>query len=152
MTYEELLTKADDVGLVVREKPLKSSDGRIFNNRIAIRTNIPTSTEKACVLAEEIGHYCTSYGDITRIKDTNHQKQEYRARLYGYNIKIGLNGIVRAFQHGCRNLYEAATFLDVTEEYLKEALNCYKSKYGEYTSIDNYVIYFEPCLTVLELK
>ena len=51
--YEELLEEAKNSGLVVREKPLSGSDGRIFRNRIAISDRLRTSTEKACVLAEE---------------------------------------------------------------------------------------------------
>ena len=31
-----------------------------------------------------------------------------------------------------------------TEGYLKEAIRCYRSKYGVCAAIDNYVIYFEP--------
>ena len=72
------------------------------------------------------------------------RKQEYRARLYGYNLKIGLTGLIRAYESGCRNFYEMAEYLDVTEEYLEEAIDCYKAKYGLYVSIDNYIIYFEP--------
>ena len=142
MNYDDTLKMAGNLGLVVREKPLKSSDGRIYNNRVAIRRTIPTSVEKSCVLAEEIGHYRTGYGDITRLKSVSDRKQEYRARLYGYNLKIGLMGLIRAYKHGCHSLYEAAEYLDVTEEYLKEAIDCYKSKYGEYVEIDNYVICF----------
>lgn len=152
MNYDDTLKMADNLGLVVREKPLKSSDGRIYNNRVAIRRTIPTSVEKSCVLAEEIGHYRTGYGDITRLKSVSDRKQEYRARLYGYNLKIGLMGLIRAYKHGCHSLYEAAEYLDVTEEYLKEAIDCYKSKYGEYVEIDNYVICFYPYLAVLEFK
>lgn len=152
MTYEELLINADNAGIIVKEKPLKSSDGRIWNNRVAIRGNITTSVEKSCVLAEEIGHYYTSSGDITRLRNGNEQRQEYQARLYGYNLKIGLVGIINAYQYGCRNLYEMADFLDVTEEYLTEAINCYRSKYGKYVLFDNYTIYFEPYFGVLELK
>ena len=32
----------------------------------------------------------------------------------------------------------------LTEEYLKEAIQGYHSKYGVYAVVDNYVIYFEP--------
>ena len=35
-----------------------------------------------------------------------------------------------------------AEYLDVTEDYLEEALACYRSKYGVYTVVDNYAIYF----------
>lgn len=46
MTYDELLIQADLEGLKVKEKPLQSGDGRIFNNRIAIRRDINTTIEK----------------------------------------------------------------------------------------------------------
>lgn len=151
MTYEVLLNTADQAGLTVKEKPLSESDGLIKGNRIAIRKDIPTQAEKSCVLVEELGHYFTSAGNILDQTDTVNRRQEYRARLYGYNLKIGLTGIISAHTAGCRNLYEMADYLDVTEEYLKEALDCYQSKYGEYVKVDNYMIYFIPTLAVLEI-
>lgn len=151
MTYEVLLNAADQTGLTVKEKPLSESDGLIKGNRIAIRKDIPTQAEKSCVLAEELGHYFTSAGNILDQTDIVNRKQEYRARLYGYNLQIGLRGIISAHTGGCRNLYEMADYLDVTEEYLKEALDCYQSKYGEYVKVDNYMIYFIPTLAVLRI-
>ena len=144
MTYEQLLTAADRDGLLVKEKKLTKHDGLLKGKRIAIRKDIETQAEKSCVLAEEIGHDRTSYGDILDQDNIMKQKQEYRARLYGYNLKIGLTGLIRAYEAGCRNLYEMADFLDATEEYLREAMQCYRSKYGVCTAIDNYVIYFKP--------
>ncbi len=144
MTYEQLLTAADQNGLAVKEHPLTDHDGLLKGKRIAIRKDIETQAEKSCVLAEELGHHYTTAGDILDQTDVMNQKQEYRARLYGYNLKIGLTGLIRAYEAGCRSLYEMADFLDATEEYLKEAIQCYRSKYGVCTSIDNYVVYFEP--------
>lgn len=150
MNYEQLLTAADQKGLLVKEQPLTGHDGLIRGSRIAIRKDIETQKEKSCVLAEEIGHYRTSSGNILDQNKAESRKQEYRARLYGYNLKIGLAGLIRAYEAGCGNLYEMAEYLDATEEYLKEAIDCYKSKYGLCTSIDNYIIYFEP-LAVIKL-
>lgn len=96
------------------------------------------------MLAEEIGHDRTSCGNILDQTDVMNRKQEYRARLYGYNLKIGLTGLIRAYEARCRNLYEMAEFLDATEEYLREAIQCYRSKYGICVAVDNYIIYFEP--------
>lgn len=144
MTYEQLLTTADQNGLLVKEKKLAKHDGLLKGKRIAIRKDIETQAEKSCVLAEELGHHYTSSGDILDQDNIMKQKQEYRARLYGYNLKIGLTGLIRAYEAGCRNLYEMAEFLDATEEYLREAIRCYRSKYGVCVAIDNYVIYFEP--------
>ena len=150
MNYEQLLAAADQEGLLVKEQPLTGHDGLIRGTRIAIRKDIEAQAEKSCVLAEEIGHYRTSSGNILDQNKAESRKQEYRARLYGYNLKIGLAGLIRAYEAGCGNLYEMAEYLDATEEYLKEAIDCYKSKYGLCTSIDNYIIYFEP-LAVIKL-
>lgn len=144
MNYEQLLTVADQNDLTVKEHPLADHDGLLKGKRIAIRKDIETQAEKSCVLAEELGHHYTSSGDILDQTDVMNQKQEYRARLYGYNLKIGLTGLIRAYEAGCRNLYEMAEFLDATEEYLREAIRCYRSKYGVCAAVDNYVIYFEP--------
>lgn len=144
MTYEQLLTTADQNGLLVKEKTLVQHDGLLRGKRIAIRKDIETQAEKSCVLAEEIGHHCTSSGDILDQTDIMNRKQEYRARLYGYNLKVGLTGLISAYEEGCRNLYEMAEYLDVTEEYLRNVINSYHAKYGQYTIVDNYVIYFEP--------
>lgn len=151
LTYEELLIKADSHDLTVKEKPLVNNNGRIKGKRIAIRKDIETSKEKSCVLAEELGHYYTTFGNILDQSDTMNRKQELKARFTGYNIKIGLIGIVSAYESGCSNLYEMAEHLDVTEEYLQDALKCYASKYGECTCIDNYTIYFIPSLMVLKI-
>ena len=144
MNYEQLLTVADQNDLTVKEHPLADHDGLLKGKRIAIRKDIETQAEKSCVLAEELGHHYTSSGDILDQTDVMNQKQEYRARLYGYNLKIGLTGLIRAYEAGCRNLYEMAEFLNATEEYLREAIQCYRSKYGVCAAVDNYVIYFEP--------
>ena len=144
MTYEDLLVLSDSENLIVKEKDIPGYGGRIYKNRIAINRALPTQAEKSCILAEEIGHHCTSSGDILDQTDIMNRKQEYRARFYGYNLKIGLTGLIRAYEAGCRNFFEIAEFLDATEEYLKEAIQCYKSKYGICAVVDNYIIYFEP--------
>ncbi len=75
---------------------------QLKGNRIAIKQDLPTQKEKACVLAEELGHFYTSTGNIL--------------------------------------------------EFLKEALDCYRSKYGVAVKFNNYIIGFEPTLYVLELS
>ena len=107
--------------------------------------------EKAAVLAEELGHHLTASGNILDQSVTANRKQELRGRIWAYNRLIGLTGIIRAYKMGCRNRYEVAECLDVPEETLQEALNYYHARYGVCTQVDNYVIYFEPALGVMEL-
>lgn len=150
MNYEALLDEAHQEGLIVKEKPLKYNNGRIKGKRIAIRKDIETSAEKACVLAEELGHYHTTVGDITDLSDSQNRKQERQARLWGYNKLIGLTGIMQAFRAGCHSRHETAEYLGVTEQFLQECIDCYTEKYGEYAKIDNYIIFFIPNLAVME--
>lgn len=150
MNYEALWDEAHQEGLIVKEKPLKYNNGRIKGKRIAIRKDIETSVEKACVLAEELGHYHTTVGDITDLSDSRNRKQERQARLWGYNKLIGLTGIIQAFRAGCHSRHETAEYLGVTEQFLQECIDCYTEKYGEYTKIDNYIIFFIPNLAVME--
>lgn len=149
-SYEILLSEASEYGLIVKEKPLKYNNGRIKGSRVAIRQDLSTSIEKACVLAEELGHHYTTYGNILDQSDTSNRKQELRARAWAYNKQIGLLGLIRAYEHGCRNRFEIAEYLEVTEEMLEECLSFYQNKYGVCTNVDNYVVYFIPNLIIMK--
>ena len=127
-----------------------SLKGIYIDGNVAINTSVSNSIEKSCVLAEELGHHHTSVGDIINMTDSGNRKQERQARLWGYNKLIGLTGIIRAFRAGCQSRHEIAEKLDVTEEYLQECIDCYRDKYGVYTIVDNYIIYFIPNLAVME--
>ena len=127
-----------------------SLKGIYIDGNVAINTSVNNSAEKTCVLAEELGHHHTSVGNILDMNDMRNRKQERQARLWGYNKLIGLTGIINAFRAGCQRGHEIAELLDVTEEYLQECINCYRDKYGVYTEVDNYIIYFIPYLAVME--
>ena len=150
MTYEELLLEAETSGIAIKELPLQSSDGRIKGKRIAIRRDIPTLAKKADVLAEELGHYYTSVGRIVEQDSVNARKQERTARLWAYNKRIGLTGILKAFQNHCTSRYEIAEYLGVSEDTLAEALEYYRQIYGDGVMVDNYLVRFEPTLQVYE--
>ena len=150
MTYEDLLIESEKENLIVKEKDIPGFGGRIYQNRSAIHKQLSTQTEKACILAEELGNHYTSTGDILDQSDPAARKQEFHARLWGYNKMVGLHGIVSAYRNHCRNLSEMADYLDVTEPFLADCLESYRRKYGCYVELDNYVIMFEPVLAVVE--
>lgn len=63
-SFERLLEHTDTQHIRVLEKQFKSNaKGLIKGNKIAIRQDIPT-VERASVLAEELGHYYTTVGNI----------------------------------------------------------------------------------------
>lgn len=87
-----------------------------------------------------------------RLNDVADHKQELRARMWAYDKQIGLLGIIKSYEHGCRSKHEMADYLDVTEEFLCDALKRYRQKYGMYTTVDNYIIYFEPNLGIAKMN
>ena len=151
--YEELLNEAVDDGISVDEDfPFSgNTSGLYIDGNIALSSKLDTSIEKACVLAEELGHHHTSVGNIIDMTSVANRKQERQARFWAYNKQIGLIGLVRAFEHGCQNRFEIAEYLEVTEEFLEECIECYRNKYGICKRVDNYVVYFIPQLSMMKL-
>lgn len=125
--------------------------GLYSDNTIALDSKIDTESEKNCVLAEEIGHHYTSYGDILDQNNIKSIKQEKRARNWGYEKLVRLSDLICAFEKGLRNKAELADYLNITEEFLEKAIEHYKEKYGICHEIDNYTIYFEPNLIILKM-
>lgn len=150
--FEELRQTASDMDIDVVDYSFTSDriKGLYCDGTIAIKKNL-TETEKKCVLAEEIGHHETAVGDIIEQSSASNRKQEMRGRILAYNRLVGLRGIIDAYNHHCGGISEAAEHLGVTEEFLTDALDYYKTKYGVYTIVDNYAIIFEPAIAVLEL-
>ena len=140
----------DDVDVLNCRFESNNIKGLYCDGVIAIREDM-TIPEKTCALAEELGHHETSVGNILDMTSAVNRKQERQARLHGYNRLIGLIGLVRAFEHGCQNRFEIAEYLEVTEEFLEECIECYRNKYGICKRVDNYVVYFIPQLSVMKL-
>jgi phosphoribosylanthranilate isomerase len=151
MTYEKLLKEADGQAVQVYERKMKSTiKGLYSDNIIWVNKTVPTSTEKACILAEELGHHHTSSGDILDQSSLSNRKQERRALNWAYQKLVPLSSIVAAHKLVIRNRNELAEYLQVTEEFLDSALNWYREKYGLYVVLEGYTVCLEP-LGVLEL-
>jgi len=150
MMYENLLVEADSESVDVYEKKLSPLIKGLYSDSTIWINNELSSVEKGCILAEELGHYHTSCGDILDQKNIQNRKQENRARNWAYKRLIPLRNIVTAHKFGIRNRYELAQYLNVTEEFLQEALTRYQEEYGIYTTIDGFTLYFDP-LGVLEM-
>lgn len=151
MNYEDLIKETENEGIEIYENNyIGKLKGLYVDNTITINTDLKTNKDKICVLAEELGHYHTSYGNIIDQSDIRNRKQERRARAWSYKKLVGLMKIINAFKAGVRNRYELAEYLNVTEEFIEEAIEYYKQRYGLFYEIDNYIVYFEP-LGVMEI-
>ncbi len=153
MTYEELLKVVDEEKIELFENNyIGKLDGLYLDNTITINTNLKTDAEKRSVLAEELGHYYKTYGDIMDQTKIENRKQERIARAWAYDNLIGIMGLVDAYEYGCRNKYEIAEYLSVTEKFLEDAIIYYYERYGLFYEIDNYIIYFNPLGVIEKLK
>lgn len=137
---------------IIENADFKSeADALMKENIIGINKKVKTQRKKACILAEELGHYHTTVGNILNQSKISNRKQELKARLWAYDKLIGLEGIIEAYQYGCQNYYDMADYLEVTEDFLLKAIEQYHCRYGVSTKLDNYIIYFEPNLSVTEI-
>lgn len=149
--HKELSKEIERNKIEVLEIPMSENlKGLYVDNVIAINKKIETESEKYCTLAEELGHHHTSYGHILDQSDVRNRKQELRARRWAYKKLVGIIDLVNAYKAGVRNRYELAEYLNVTEEFIEDALKYYNQKYGMFVQIDNYVVYFQP-LAILEV-
>ncbi len=151
MDYEELLDEATQAGLKVMEDlPFESNARGLIKGRIiGINRTVRTAKEKGCVLAEELGHYHTTVGNI--LNPVGNRKQELQARRWAVRRYLSIHRLIDAYRIGCGSRYEMAEYLNVTEEYLEEALELYRAQYGTHVRVDDYVIYFEPHFNIAEV-
>ncbi|MNW27532.1 hypothetical protein D3C74_43280 [compost metagenome] len=119
---------------------------------ILINKTVSTIVDRRCILAEELGHYYTSAGNILDQQDICNRKQELRARQWAYQCMIPLDRIVEAHHDRISGRYDLAEYLGVTEEFLQAAIDRYTEKHGlSVRADDRHVILFDP-LGVLEAK
>lgn len=119
--YEHLMAKYDD--LYIEERPMKN-DGLYADGCVWINSKMSES-RKYCTLAEEIGHYETSVGDILDQADTNNCKQENIARRWAYEEILPKGNILFALQDGHTEIWDMAEYLEVDEAFLRGALKHY---------------------------
>lgn len=154
MSYEKLLNEAYQLKIDVYEEPMKARNKGLYgDNVIWINKNIRTSIEKACVLAEELGHYHTSVGDIIDQSKIQNIKQEKLARKWASNRLVSPARLIDAFEYGCRSRYEIADFLNVTELFLDDSLNFYREKYGAEMQVDEiHTLFLDPLAVYKTIK
>lgn len=151
--HRALLHEAEKEGIEVVYLPLRGRiKGLYYNNVIAINKNIDTTAEKTCILAEELGHYYTSAGNILDQKQLANRKLERRARAWGYQRLVPLDKLIQAYRKGIKSRHELAEFLEVTEQFLVDVLKYYKEKYGPYRQVGDYYICFEPLAIIQDFQ
>lgn len=143
MLYESLLNEFESE-YVISERAMPDSFGGLNGNNVIWINARLNEVEKACILAEEIGHAKTTVGNILDLTKPKNRKQELKARRWAHKKIIPLQRLVNAHNEGVKTKHELVEHLNVTEEFLTEALEWYQNEYGICKSYGGYNITFDP--------
>lgn len=141
---EKLMTKIPNVQVMYDEFMPKGLSGMYEPNRISlnIRNNYYKNVE---VLAEEIGHHYTSFGDITDYSKVDSMKQEHRARRYAVKLVMPLEKLIECYELNIwGDKYEMCTHLEIESNFFDFAIRDYIKQFGSYVKYGKYLIRFEP--------
>ena len=107
------------------------------------------------IIAEELGHHETSYGNIlgaytkSTCKHVEDLKQELKARRLGLKLAVPLEKLIKCYKQGIwGDLYEMCLTMQIDRSYFHAAIEDYKKQFGNYVNYEGYHIQFEP----LEIK
>lgn len=146
---EELMSEFPEINFNFDPKFPNLDSALIFDNTVYLNPKMAES-KQVSILAEEIGHAKTTVGNIVDYADPRNWAQEVQARHWGFQLAVPLMGIVEALKNDETTDEELAGHFGVSEEYLAEALEFYRSKYGIEAHIDKFTIKFDPALSVTQ--
>lgn len=121
--YEELIAEYENE-LNIEEHSMINK-GLYCDNVVWINRKMSTA-EKLSIVAEEIGHYKTSSGNILDQDSIANIKQELQARRWAYEKVLPLDLVMQAIMSGLTEVYDLAEHFDVTEIFMRECLKHYK--------------------------
>ncbi|MDD7793657.1 ImmA/IrrE family metallo-endopeptidase [Clostridium sp. 'White wine YQ'] len=124
---EKIYEIIDNEGIILEEVKFKHSyiEGLYFKApglppSIAINKSILSDSKRLIsVLAEELGHHFTSYGDLstecfTYSEKIQISKQERKARNWATNFIMPYEKIIDAIKEGYRTIFELSDYFNVT--------------------------------------
>lgn len=112
--------------------------GYISGNHIYLDSN-EDSRGQYEVLLEEIAHYDTTVGDISAQETPSDWSQERQARSIAFEKAVPLDGLIYCMENFVNSLSEVADYFNVTEKFLLEAVDNYRSKLGVIFKHKNYL-------------
>lgn len=92
-------------------------------------SQIHTSTDEKCTLAEELGHYYYDAYYTLSSSQTEIDRAEYKAFKWKTLACITRQALYNCFFYGITNLYDIAEELNVEPNMVEFAVNYYKENY-----------------------
>ena len=146
--YEGLESDAKDEGIIVDYTELMATRALLLRDGdLEVIQICPSASyaERACLLAEELGHHFTSVGNTVIHPDSiTLSRSEERAFRYSINRLLPLDRVAEALCKTPRSLHELAEDLGVTVDLLRHALVFWEATCGLYFEGEDYVLMFNP--------
>lgn len=143
MSYERLMREYSYIK-VVEDSKMPIRLGGLCKNNVIYINQLLNMYNKHSVLAEEIGHYETTYGDITDQSIVRNRQLENVARRWAYRKIVSLDKIIECYLEGHTTLYDMCNHLEITPTFLKKSIDYYIMRFGVCKTHGEYVVSFEP--------
>lgn len=141
---EKLIAQVPEINISYDRFMPKSLKGLYYDNNIKLNPSNDYYYNVG-ILAEEIGHHMTSYGNITDYSKVNNMKQELKARRAAIKLVIPLERLIECYELNIwGDKYEICSYLEITPDFFNTAVEDYIKKFGKYVKYDGYRISFEP--------
>jgi hypothetical protein len=111
---------------------------------ITLNSNLVTTAEKTCVLAEEIEHYITTPFDLFAAPKHLQDKFERLARFNATKRLIPFDKLIEARRMNIRCPYELADFLNITIDFLFQGTSLFREHYNGHVIHKGFRINFSP--------
>ncbi len=148
--YEQLLIENQHIKIKDNVK-LPCSYKGFYSDEVILIDDDLSEYEKYETLAEEIAHHKITYGNILDQSNILNRKFGLKARRLANESVITLQGLINAFNYGVQNIYDLATYFEVTKDFVLDTIQHYKQKYGLRTRYGKYIIEFEPLIIYKDL-
>jgi len=130
--FEEFENEASilDIEVIDIDIPVTGMNAAYLNlsgtARIFLR-NRGTIRERACWIAEELGHHHTGQKQVLGYRSVDDWRAEARARRWAHMRLLTPDAICTAARN-TDDMFEIAEVLDVSEEFLRESIDDFQSK------------------------
>lgn len=143
MKYEMLMAQYQHLTIKESFTMPRGLSGVYYDNQILINKRLG-QYEKHCTLSEELGHYETTYGDITNLDNIRNMKLEKVARSWGYEKIISFDKLIECYKMGHTTVEDICLHLEIIPIYLYKAIEKYNQRYGLSVAYKGFRIYFDP--------
>lgn len=142
MKYENLMMQYPNINFYEKRMP-RGLSGLYYENVIEIDRYL-TYKRKHEIVAEELGHFEKTVGDISDYSCLKNRKQEELARRWAMEKIVSLDDLIECYEEKLRTAEEISFHLEITTSYLIKVISYYKVKYGNSYEYKGYWFNFIP--------